>query len=73
MIKIRLARQGSGHNKFYRIIAIDEQSKRSGKALDIVGYWQPSKKTKDVNVKRINEWVAKGAQITKAVEKLIAK
>jgi small subunit ribosomal protein S16 len=71
MIKIRLTRQGSGLNKFFRIIAIDESKKRSGEALESIGYWQPSKNLKQIDTKKIAVWVAKGAKLTKAVEKLI--
>jgi len=72
MVKIRLARQGSGHNNFFRIVAIDEKAKTSGQALDMIGYWQPSKKLVEIDKKKVANWVKRGAVVTKAVENLIA-
>lgn len=70
MIKIRLSKQGSKDNKFYRIVAIDEKRKLSGKAIDLLGYWQPSTNTKTLDKDKLNSWVAKGAVVTPAVKKL---
>lgn len=71
MIKIRLARGGTKNAPFYRIVAIDERRKREGKALDILGYWHPAKDDKKIDKEKVKHWVGKGAQITKAVKKLI--
>lgn len=71
MIKIRLARQGKGHNKFYKIVATEKRSKRNGEALEILGHWQPSSQLKNIDSKKINELVKKGAKLSKAVESLL--
>ena len=71
MIKIRLSREGSRNDPFYRVVAIDERRKRSGKSLDVIGYWHPYKNDKKIDKKKLNEWVGKGAKVTKAVEKLL--
>jgi len=71
MIKIRLARQGTGNNKFFRLVAIDSRAKRNGIALDIVGTWHPSKKLIEIDTKKVHSWVSKGAILTPAAEKLI--
>lgn len=71
MIKIRLSREGSRNNPFYRVVAVDEQRKRSGKSLDVIGYWHPAKNDKKIDKKKLNEWIDKGAMVTKAVEKLL--
>jgi small subunit ribosomal protein S16 len=71
MIKIRLSRGGVKNAPFYRIIAIEKTRKREGKPLDILGFWHPAKNTKKIERKKIDEWVKKGAQITKAVQKLL--
>lgn len=72
MIKIRLKRLGKKNAPFYRIVAIDDKKKVTGKDLAILGTWQPSTDTKEVDKKGINEWVKKGAQISDAVKKLLA-
>ncbi len=71
MIKIRLARAGARNAPFYHIVAIDEQRKRSGKALEVLGYWHPATKVKKVDKKGIEAWVEKGAVVTDAVKKLM--
>lgn len=71
MVKIRLTRIGKKNDPFYRVIAIDESKKRSGAALANFGYWHPKKDLKKIDEKEIKAWVAKGAQMTLAVEKLL--
>lgn len=71
MIKIRLSKQGSKANKFYRIVAVDEKRKRSGKALDTIGFWHPSKSVLQIDNKKVDKWVEKGAIKSLAVKKLI--
>lgn len=71
MIKIRLSRRGVKNAPFWRIVAVDSKRKREGKPLDIIGYWHPIKNTKKIDKKKVENWVAKGAKITKAVEKLL--
>jgi len=73
MIKIRLSRRGAKNSPFYRIVAIDERKKQSGKALDIIGTWNPITSEIEINRKKYEEWVGKGAQTTKSVMKLIGK
>lgn len=72
MIKIRLARVGTKNQPKYRIVAIDEQIKRNGKFLEILGSYNPTVKPAEVklNQERIDYWVGVGAQTTPAVEKL---
>ena len=70
MIKIRLDRRGAKKAPFYKIVAVEESRKRGGKALDIIGYWNPQTNDKKIDKKKLEEWVKKGAQITKAVKEL---
>lgn len=71
MVKIRLTRQGQGHNKFFKIVVINEQVKRNGQALDMVGYWQPAKKIEVIDIKKIKTWIAKGAVLSNTVLELV--
>ncbi len=71
MIKIRLSRLGSKGKIFYRVVAINEQKKRSGGFLDIIGYWHPQTNEKTLSKEKIKMWKEKGAIVTKAVEKLL--
>lgn len=71
MIKIRLAREGVTKKPFYKIVAIDERAKMSGKAFEVLGYWQPSKKIKNIDLEKIQAWLKRGAQLTPAVKNLL--
>ncbi len=72
MIKIRLARVGTKNQPKYRIVAINEQNKRNGKFLEILGTYNPTVKPAEVklNQERIDYWRSVGAQLTPAVTKL---
>lgn len=71
MITIRLAKIRSKHVKFYRIVAIDKKLKVQGKALDIIGTWNPLKALKVINKEKLKLWLKKGALMSKTVSGLI--
>lgn len=73
MIRIRLARGGVKNKPFYRIIAIEKSRKRNGRALDILGYYNPDKKELKIDKDKLKSWVDKGAQISSPLTKLISK
>jgi small subunit ribosomal protein S16 len=73
MVAIRLARFGRKKGAFYRVIAVDSTKKTIGENLGVLGYWNPAKKELKVDKEKIKAWVAKGAQISPAVKKLIEK
>ena len=73
MIKIRLAKHGSKGNSVYRIVVIDKNRKREGKALEVIGYWHPSKSIKKIDAKKLDLWLQKGAKLTVGVKKLVNK
>ena len=72
MIKIRLTRKGATNNAFYRIVAIEEGKRNSGKVLEILGFWHPKHGTKTLDKAKVKAWVNKGAQTSKTVDKLLA-
>jgi small subunit ribosomal protein S16 len=72
MVKIRLTRVGKKNDPFYRIVAIDSQKKRGGRALEIMGFWHPKKGAQTINKEAIVAWEKKGAQISARVKKLLA-
>ena len=72
MLKIRLDRTGVRNKPFYRVVVVDAKKKIGGKPLEIIGYWHPGKESKKIDKTKLNEWVKKGAIITKAVSTLIS-
>lgn len=73
MVKIRLTKVGSKKNAHYRLIAVPARTKRETKALEILGFYNPT--TKEVNFKkdRIDYWRSKGAQPTDTVLRLLGE
>jgi len=73
MVKIRLAKTGRKNRPSYRIIAIDSRSKRDGRYLEKLGYFNPSEGAdKPVYSKeRYDYWISVGAQPTQTVIDLV--
>lgn len=75
MVVIRLARGGSKKRPFYSIIVADSRSRRDGRFIDRVGFYNPVANEKQervrLNAERLNHWVAQGAQVSPAVAKLV--
>ena len=73
-VKIRLARHGAKKAPFYRVVVADERSRRDGRFLEIVGRYNPRSEPSfvELDLEKIDVWVAKGAQPTEAAAKLIA-
>ncbi len=74
-VKIRLARYGAKKKPFYRIVAADQRFPRDGRFLEILGTYDPRNKTTGLNLKKdkIQSWLAKGAQATESVQKLLKR
>ena len=72
-VKIRLTRTGRKNRPSFRIVATDSRRARDGKALEILGFFNPSVSPPELkfNEERLNYWRSVGAQISNAVEKLI--
>jgi len=64
---------GSKKNPIYRVVVADSRSPRDGKFIEIIGRYNPQTdpSTIDLDDEKIQEWIAKGAQPSDAVKKLI--
>lgn len=75
MVVIRLARGGSKHRPFYHIVVADSRSRRDGRFIDRVGFYNPVANEKQervrLNAERLNHWIGNGAQLSDAVAKLV--
>ena len=76
-VRIRMTRMGRKHRPFYRIVVIDRQKAREGKAIEEVGTYDPMVKDKSARVKlkmeRIEYWQSVGATPSDRVATLIKK
>ena len=75
MLMIRLARMGARKQPQYRVIVIEKERARNGRALEVVGTYNPRTNPASVELKRerIDYWVSKGAQMSERVNKLFSK
>jgi len=73
-VKIRLARHGAKKAPFYRVVVADERSRRDGRFIEIVGRYNPRTEPSfvEVDLEKVDAWIAKGAQATEAASKVIA-
>lgn len=72
-VHIRLARVGATRRPSYRVIAIDSRRSRDGRALEILGFYDPLTDpiTVKLNDERIANWMARGALPSAAVQRLM--
>jgi len=73
MIAIRLSRLGRKKAPFYRVVAVDSGKKAVGAVLEILGTWNPAKKEFTIKKDEVKAWIAKGAQVSPTVKKLMEK
>jgi small subunit ribosomal protein S16 len=73
-VKIRLARAGAKKAPFYRVVAADSRAPRDGRFIEILGRYNPrtDPSTIELNLEKIDAWIAQGAQPSETVAKLIA-
>ncbi|MGQ9658694.1 MAG: 30S ribosomal protein S16 [Thermochromatium sp.] len=75
MVKIRLSRGGSKKNPFYQIVVADVRTKRDGRYIERLGFFNPTARGGEVPLRLdlalTQEWIRKGAQPTDRVKQLI--
>ena len=72
-VRLRLTRVGSSKNPIWRVVVADQRSPRDGRFIEIVGRYNPQTdpSTIDLDEAKIKDWMAKGAQPTEPVSRLI--
>ncbi len=75
MLKIKLSRSGKKGFATYKIIVNEAKSKRDGRYVELLGFYNPNTnpKTIKLNKKRLQFWLSQGAQPTDTVRRLIKK
>ena len=72
-VKLKLTRLGSKKHPFYRVVAANDETRRDGRALQLLGYYNPMTNPAEVKLDadKIKEWLARGAEPTDTVRALI--
>ena len=72
MLKIRLQRVGRKHDPSYRVILTDvRQGPKSGKFIEILGFYDAVRKVKKIKAERVKHWIANGAQVSDTVHNIL--
>lgn len=77
MVKIRLARGGAKQRPFYHIVVADARSKRDGRRIERIGFFNPLARGKEerlrVDLGRVDYWAGVGAQMSARVQSLVSQ
>ena len=73
MLKIRLKRTGRKKKPFYKIVLMENLSRRDGKAIIELGYYDPLKKMLEFDKVNLYKYIENGAYPTNTVRHLIYK
>ncbi|MDR1417904.1 MAG: 30S ribosomal protein S16 [Endomicrobium sp.] len=74
-VRLRLQRSGKPKRPYYKIVAIDQRTKRDGQPIEILGHYDPIALDNKCNIKmaRVNYWLGTGAKASETVAVLIKK
>lgn len=74
-VKVRLTRSGSKKHPFYRVVAINSDTRRDGRPLEFLGHYNPNTNPAEVRLdaEKIKKWVATGAEMSPTVRSLLKK
>ena len=72
-VRLRLTRVGGKKDPVWRVVVADQRSPRDGRFIETVGQYNPQTEPSTIrlNEERIRDWLAKGAQPTDQVRKLL--
>ena len=75
MLTIRMRRQGAKKRPFFRLVVIESHTARDGRALEVVGHYDPTTdpETLQLNRDRLVFWLGKGAQPSDTVRSLVSR
>ncbi|HVZ93663.1 MAG TPA: 30S ribosomal protein S16 [Phycisphaerales bacterium] len=77
MVRIRMKRMGRRNRPFFRINAIDKRTKRDGKIIEQLGWYDPIAKDPAKQIKleieRCKYWLSKGAQPSDTMNDIFAR
>ncbi len=73
MIKLRLKRFGNKREASFRLVACNSTSRRDGRPLEELGFYNPRTKETRLDTERLRTRLDQGAQPTDAVRSLLEK
>jgi small subunit ribosomal protein S16 len=77
MVVIRLSRGGAKARPFFNIVVADKRTRRDGRFIERVGFYNPSATANEESIRvaidRVTYWKSVGAQASPTVERLFAQ
>jgi small subunit ribosomal protein S16 len=72
-VRLRLTRVGGKKDPIWRIVVADQRSPRDGRVIETIGHYnaQTDPSTIVLDEERARSWLARGAQPTNTVSKLL--
>ena len=73
MLKLRLKRIGRKRAPSYRLVIMENTTRRDGRPIEEVGYYDPISKNGKFDAEKIQKWLSFGVKPTKTVSNLLKK
>jgi small subunit ribosomal protein S16 len=77
MVVIRLARGGAKKRPFYNVVVADSRSRRDGRFIERVGYYNPVAAEREEGLRiaqdRVAYWTSHGAKLSDTVAMLVKR
>jgi small subunit ribosomal protein S16 len=77
MVVIRLARGGAKKRPFYSLVVTDSRSRRDGRFIERVGFYNPVAAGNEEGLRiahdRVAYWLANGAKLSETVKMLVGR
>jgi small subunit ribosomal protein S16 len=73
MLKLRLKRIGRKRLPSYRLVIMENTSRRDGRPIEEVGYYDPISKRYNFDTPKIQKWLSYGVKPTQTVSNLLKK
>lgn len=72
-VRLRLTRVGARKNPVWRVVVADQRSPRDGRVIETIGHYnaQTNPSTIVIDEERAKSWLARGAQPSNTVAKLL--
>jgi len=73
MLKLRLKRTGKKRAPSYRVVVMENTTRRDGRPIDEVGFYNTITKQSKLDTSKIIKWLEIGAKPTETVASLLKK
>ncbi len=72
-VRLRLTRVGGKKDPIWRVVVADQRSPRDGRVIETIGHYNPqtNPSTIAIDSERARSWLARGAQPSDTVRKLL--